>query len=492
MASSADLFALVHSLSASEKRYVRRFAALSGRDSNWLKLFDAIAASTVYNEAAVRKRLQNEPMLANFSVAKGYVYANVMRALRLYGTGRDIDSELSDYAESYKILNAKGLHTHAAKVLQQLRAKAYENDAYLKVMWSIICEFGAGVHSTEQAAIDHLAHFLTQQKETLAAIENYSLVGGIYFRQRIVLRRRQHARTNEERAELTRIVSPLLETPPPTYLSNTAFTFAHLTLGDYWEAMGEPFKAQEHFDKFLSASVLDQPIGPFDSLNLAKFTNAMFFRLRHGMVGGLGELLEELHKRIGKLSQTRSPNTVQVWRYERWLAFSVMYLNAQHKEAEALALLKQQHKTREWLAPYMSKKILLQLQIATMRSHFGAGEVRSAQRLATKMVKEEDPAAAEVAMAHIALLVALYELEELDQLDKQLRRAQYHFSTRNHFHNSEQALVGGMSRLVRCTTSKQQAAVRKELHAALTEVFKDPSERAILGAVDLLAWCEAA
>jgi len=487
---SADLYNLVHALTASEKRYVRRVASLSGRDTSWLVLFEAINAQTEFDDEELRARLKNDPMLGNLSLAKRYAYNNVMRALRMYGTGRDIDSHLADQVENYKVLQSKGLHDQAQGALKRLRSEALSNDAFLKVFWTIVCEFGAGVHSTERAAIDHLATFLAMQQDTLACMQNYSFTAGIYFKQRILLRHRPNARTTQEKAELADIVSPILDDPHPVLLSDTARTFYNLALGDYWEAMGFPEKALPYYNTFVHEEVLDLPIGPFDSLHLAKFTNAMFFRLRNNITEGLADIIACLHKRVGTLSPTSSLPTIQVWRYERWIVFSILLMNCEGRERDARALLANEQATLNRVMPQMSKKIALQFQIAQIRTLYGVGETREAAALAEEVVNTNDANAIETTIAMVGLLLIKYDLKAYDELELLLRSAKHHLDSRKHYHRSERAIVQGVGKLLRCTTKSERNNVRSKLAATLSVILADPAERTVCSAIDVLQWCE--
>ena len=489
MSPSADLYNLVHALTASEKRYVRRVASLSGRDTSWLVLFDAINAQSAFDDDELRTRLNNHPMLGNLSLAKKYTYNNVMRALRMYGTGRDIDSQLADHVENYKVLQSKGLHDQARGVLKRLRSEALSHDAFLKVFWTIVCEFGAGVHSTERAAIDHLTLFLAMQQDTLACMQNYTFTAGIYFKQRIILRHRPSARTTNEKAELTEIVSPLLNDPDIELLSDTARTFYNLALGDYWEAMGAPEKALPYYNTFVNEEVLDLPIGPFDSLHLAKFTNAMFFRLRNNITEGLAGIITSLRKRVGVIPLSGSLPTVQVWRYERWIVFSVLLMNCEGRERDARALLSSEQRTLNRVRPQMSKKIALQFQIAQIRTFYAVGETQEAANLAEEIINNEDSNAIEYTIALVGLLLVKYDLNAYDDLDLLLRSAKHHLGSRKHYHRSERAIVQGIGKLLRCTTTAEQNTVRSELGSTLTAIFADPAERTVCSAIDVLKWC---
>ena len=56
MTKKGNLFFLIQSLSKSEKRYFKIFCFGQKVDKNYLKLFDAIDAQEVYDEAAIRRQ----------------------------------------------------------------------------------------------------------------------------------------------------------------------------------------------------------------------------------------------------------------------------------------------------------------------------------------------------------------------------------------------------------------------------------------------------
>ena len=59
---SAHLHSLIKSLTKQEKRYFKLFAQrhTSGKENQYLKLFDAIDAQEVYKEDAIKKKFSKE------------------------------------------------------------------------------------------------------------------------------------------------------------------------------------------------------------------------------------------------------------------------------------------------------------------------------------------------------------------------------------------------------------------------------------------------
>lgn len=491
MTPSRDLFDLIHSLTSTEKRYVRRTALLSGRQTSWLRLFDGIDAQKSFDDTALRASLAPDPMLANLAVAKQYAYNAVLRALQSYGLGRDFDSELGEAIEQYKVLVHKGLGAQAARRMREIKRKAIEGDAYLRLFWAIIREFSVGANSTERAAMDYLEEFLLEQQWVIRRIENYSLVAGVYFRQRIILRHRPNARSQVDQRRLTQLIAPLLALGDDELLSPTAASFYHLALGDYWEAFGRPDNARTHFDRFLEPARLDLHIGVTDTLHLAEFTNALMFRLRHRMTDGLDRCVEALHAKVGRLDRRGRAMGMQALFYERWLVSAVMLLNVTGRIDEAAMLLERESSRTERLWSLMSKKMRLQLLHLTAAVRLVRGEHDVAIETLNTVLNDSEASTEEFGTAMLLALVAHVEAGNTDWLDDALRSTTRHLSSRDRYHQTERAMITGLRRVIRAHDEAGRRVAFLALHVRLVELFQDPRERAVSTSIDLLAWTAA-
>ena len=117
---SDDLFQLIHSLTASEKR---AFKLLSDRHSrqggnNYLLLFEAIAAQEKYDEAAIRTQFEGKAFVRNLAEAKSYLYKTLLRSLRFSKGPFSSETELREMLDHLEILHAKGLGSQAERQVQ--------------------------------------------------------------------------------------------------------------------------------------------------------------------------------------------------------------------------------------------------------------------------------------------------------------------------------------------------------------------------------------
>jgi hypothetical protein len=114
---SDDLFQLIRSLTAAEKRAFRLLSERHTRQdgNNYLLLFDAIAAQETYDEAALRQAFAGKAFLNNLSEAKAYLYRTLLRSLRFTRGPESPETELREMLDHLEILHAKGLGEQAER-----------------------------------------------------------------------------------------------------------------------------------------------------------------------------------------------------------------------------------------------------------------------------------------------------------------------------------------------------------------------------------------
>ena len=110
MAKEDPLFALVKSLTRSEKRYFKIHFRRQGKASNYIRLFDAIAEQDVYNEAAIKRQFLGEPFVRQFHVTKYYLRSQILKSLRNFHSQISKKAEVKDLLRNIEILFHKELY----------------------------------------------------------------------------------------------------------------------------------------------------------------------------------------------------------------------------------------------------------------------------------------------------------------------------------------------------------------------------------------------
>ena len=110
MAKKNNLFLLIKSLSKSEKRYFRIYAGMSGREANYIRLFDVIEEQKEYDEDQVRQKLKGERFLSQLHVTKIYLTELILKALRNYHSGISAHAKLLDLLKEIELLFGRELY----------------------------------------------------------------------------------------------------------------------------------------------------------------------------------------------------------------------------------------------------------------------------------------------------------------------------------------------------------------------------------------------
>ena len=125
MNATDDLYQLIQSLTKAEKR---QFALDAGEGSNYVRLFHAIAAQKVYDEAGLRQSFEGEAFAKNFSVAKAYLYERILHVLRTTQKVTNPEMALRRVLDNLELLYVKGLFDQAHKQIQRALGQARELD----------------------------------------------------------------------------------------------------------------------------------------------------------------------------------------------------------------------------------------------------------------------------------------------------------------------------------------------------------------------------
>jgi hypothetical protein len=110
MAKKGSLFLLVKSLSKSEKRYFKIFAAGGSRDTNYLRLFDFIDKQKAFDDSAIHQHFKGSAFTEQLHVAKIYLSELILKSLRNYYADESVNGRLLDLLRDVEILYNRELY----------------------------------------------------------------------------------------------------------------------------------------------------------------------------------------------------------------------------------------------------------------------------------------------------------------------------------------------------------------------------------------------
>ncbi|MFN8397320.1 MAG: hypothetical protein U0176_22035 [Bacteroidia bacterium] len=176
------LHELIHSLTANERRYFRLHALPGGGDgnSNYMRLFEAILAQSTYDEAAILKAFEGEPLTRHLSSEKNYLYRLILRSLRAMTDSSSIHLQVQAEIHNAMLLFQRGLYHQCKKLLAKARklAESIEyHHALVEILtwerrlWKIIADKGR--HQLAEDLIAAQQRSLAQLEETRAYYDLY-------------------------------------------------------------------------------------------------------------------------------------------------------------------------------------------------------------------------------------------------------------------------------------------------------------------------------
>ena len=134
-----DLFDLIRSLNASEKRYFKVHAEKYGNGTykmKYEKLFDAINAyqGESYDEKEFKKKNKGKGFLKTLPSDKSYLRELILKVIRNYGSDTDPEAELPEMLLSIRLLISKGLKSQVNKLIEKAMRLAEEREQYNEML----------------------------------------------------------------------------------------------------------------------------------------------------------------------------------------------------------------------------------------------------------------------------------------------------------------------------------------------------------------------
>lgn len=273
---SAELHALIHSLSKAERRFLSLFADFgAGRSfDSTLELMEAILELPAWDEALLLKSLRKQSLIDHLSSHKTRLLNLVLRSQRLHRSEKSVGSELRGLMEDIAFLMGKGQPRMAQKRLEKAKALAihYEDHGTMLqlITWEqrLFIQTGTG---SERAFFERLE---LEERHHLDRLSLQQSLLRQHTRIRSLLRTVGRARKPEEQEAFRAILmDPCLRQPPPEDAFYASTLFLQIR-GTYHLAMGESESAWLNFDLLMHRwEAHSDQIGHHSELYLSSLNN---------------------------------------------------------------------------------------------------------------------------------------------------------------------------------------------------------------------------
>lgn len=214
-----DLFSLVKSLTAAEKRYFKLYAQThtSGSEAtNYLLLFDAIDKQAEYDEEAIKKKFRKEKFVAQLTFTKNVLRNKILDSLCSYlGGGKDstIEFDMRQALNHLTALYRKGIYPQMEKDLKRLKKLALDYEMPQYTLQLLPWERRLLLDQTDKNISAQLEEMIEEETRALTLLQNNALFKQLHDRLLVSLKVRIRAKDADALTEMEQLLqNPLLQT----------------------------------------------------------------------------------------------------------------------------------------------------------------------------------------------------------------------------------------------------------------------------------------
>jgi len=116
----------------SEKRYFKIHSTrhIIGETNNYIRLFDAIESQEIYNEEEIKQKFEGETFIKHLPSEKHYLYNHILESLNAFYKEKTFLTRSSNTLISIEILYNRGLFVQCLKLINKVKAEAYELEKF--------------------------------------------------------------------------------------------------------------------------------------------------------------------------------------------------------------------------------------------------------------------------------------------------------------------------------------------------------------------------
>ncbi len=479
-----EIFELVKSLSRTEKRYFKLYTGFQQGDKSYLRLFDILDKQEIYDEAVINRKFVSKTRVSNLPAVKKYLFEQIIASIKSYGAYKDLDSDHSDMIESYKVLQYKGLHGQAGRLLKKIKAITLEDEAFIRHFYVLLLEYLREMFNTDDSSVARVHQILAEKKQVFDIIGNYTFVGDPFSYQRLYLRKKLYCRTKKERDELTKLMMPVLKTKETDMLSRTALGLRNLGLCDYYMAIGKPAKAFQISKTYLETRKNAGSAEKIDSGIISEHLQHLWLSLRAGIYDGFGEDIDRFRMLIDPIRNRQK----FMMGYERWYNYSFIYYNRTGRFEEATRFIERERKMMENFSNDFSMKGKITLWYFTAYNDYAMNNYKASLKMIQLIVNTTNEEMEEYSFAKLLLMFIHYDLENYELLEYQVRSYQRLMQKTSRSYRCEQLLLDFFKDLSGADSKKQRREQLETLKKEVETAFKTYYESSISFYFDIQSW----
>ena len=478
---SDDLHKLIKSLTPSERGYFKKFASLSyGKESNYMRLFNAIEQQDEYEEKKIKQIFKNETLIKHLPSEKNHLYKIILEHLYAYGSDQSVDVKLNKMLFQIQILFKKNLFYQCQKLLLRAKKMAIEAEKYPQIIALIRLQ----MIFSNKIPIENVQVLIHEQNAGVKIYAN-ELAYSQLLAELLQLKIKNNLPFSKEMKELMN--RPLLTDEKKALSFSARMRFLNLR-ANYSLQIGD-LPGSYRFGKRLVELIESTPR---KMKRDEKFYNIALMNLL--IILDKARYYEELVETTVKLRSvvtTDEESAIEVFTVS-YVTELNMYIYTGEFE-KGLALIPQFISSFEMNSKKMNpyNKLIITCKIAIL--FFGANQLKKALLWINKTLNQENEGSPNQAIRATSILnlIVHFELGNMDLLEHLIKSTNYLQVEKQSLYKVEVCVLNFFKGLPESHTPKELMNEFKKLKTKFVFLLKDPLEKEALNYFDYPSWVES-
>lgn len=483
-----ELYALIHSLSKSEKRSFKLHIPY-GEQGQCAELFDLLNSVKPYDAQEIERRLERCPWNKHVHVLRHTLYRHLLHSLAQGGSGRMQEYELHG---QYALLLAKrGLWRRSRKELEQAKRHAQAAE-----QWAVLLQ----LLEQERRLLDHLfADDDIAHRQALQAVESQAalclqrLQTIQHYRQLLSdIRALGQAAYQTEQIDPTSRAAALLQLPelqqPPQEALVTLHHFFYACRMQLFFMLGRTEEYQTDNNRYLnlweSCSVELQNLYP------DYYQGVLYNSLLYHLHCGHAAEFEALAERLRGLLLRPEYGALYALIFVRLTGAELAFYSSNGNLKRALELLDRQLPELDRQLPLAPQRDAVSTDFVVARCWFYARRFRAAgNRFQDLMDRYTNSHRQDLlALARCLHALCLSELDEYERLESVCRSASRFFGRRGNLFQTPLLIIRQLPRLSSAPPSERPKLLRQLQEQIIDLHSRQPNEGRLNQFFDFVAW----
>jgi len=488
---SDHLFVLIKSLTRSEKRYFKLKNNQNQDDPKYLKLFDEMSQSEVFDE---KRLIKNNPWInpAQFSNLKAHLYQKLLQSLKEYSTSTNDDIAVREQIDHIQLLYDRSLYHQSMQLVQKLKRSIKKGDNLELQLEVLKWEKNLLPYSMGKHSLNRLRQIIEETNKVNEQISRVNLLMNISVELNTIYLKHGSVRSKEDYDEITRIFDQRL----PKW-SESSLSFKEKLL--WYEIHQGYYSFIQDFDPMYDYA--KKWVDLFESIPNSSYYFEMYIRGLNQLLNAQARLLKydefsTTHRLLRSLASHRMIKMnenlqIRLFKYNYAHQFNEYFLTGDFSKGVAL-FRRISHQMDQYISLLdVHSQLIMFYKIACL--FFGNGDYSDALVWLNRIINYEDQDIREDihSFTRILNLITHYELGNRDVIEYYLRSTYRFLHKKEDMHEFQYHILDFIKNLNRDITEIELIHRFKKLRDNLLPLTISQFEKRAFIYFDIIAWLES-